>query len=322
VALAIAERDRRVSFGINRRRSTLQRVPQRRPRAHDALFRRISVAVTEGGPTETTARFYAADWQVLEERAVDETTARHVWSPVYVDTLVLVDRDTGGTPGPDSRAWLTHDANFRAEKESKVVDPTTRTGRISRKRLPTPFPALVLVDRDTGGTPGPDSRAWLTHDATFRAEKESKVVDPTTRTGRISRKRLPTPFPATIFLGSSGNDTLIGGYGNDYLFGGSSNNADALIGGEGNDTLDGGAGDDQVYGDGGNDSLIGGDGNDTVVGGSGIDAMFGGSGNDIFVADDNVRDSVINGGAGSDTAYVDSNDGNPSSIWSEVEVIL
>jgi hypothetical protein len=267
VALAIAERDRRVSFGINRRRSTLQRVPQRRPRAHDALFRRISVAVTEGGPTETTARFYAADWQVLEERAVDETTARHVWSPVYVDTLVLVDRDTGGTPGPDSRAWLTHDANFRAEKESKVVDPTTRTGRISRKRL-------------------------------------------------------PTPFPATIFLGSSGNDTLIGGYGNDYLFGGSSNNADALIGGEGNDTLDGGAGDDQVYGDGGNDSLIGGDGNDTVVGGSGIDAMFGGSGNDIFVADDNVRDSVINGGAGSDTAYVDSNDGNPSSIWSEVEVIL
>jgi hypothetical protein len=96
-------------------------------------FRRIAVAVMQDGSTEVTARFYAADWQVLERRAAGETTARHVWSPMYVDALILTDRDTGATPGLDSRAWLAHDANFKGGKgtgsRSCRLPPTPTTPR-------------------------------------------------------------------------------------------------------------------------------------------------------------------------------------------------
>ncbi|GIW83752.1 MAG: hypothetical protein KatS3mg106_265 [Gemmataceae bacterium] len=33
---------------------------------------------------------------MLEERAGGETTVQYVWSPLYVDALILRDRDTNG----------------------------------------------------------------------------------------------------------------------------------------------------------------------------------------------------------------------------------
>jgi RHS repeat-associated protein len=75
----------------------------------DALGRRI---VENPG----TARdlYYSADWQVLEERlgGVSTATVQYVWSPVYVDALVLRDRSTLNNGTLDERLWVQQDANW------------------------------------------------------------------------------------------------------------------------------------------------------------------------------------------------------------------
>jgi len=40
---------------------------------------------------------------VLEERVGGETTVQYVWSPVYVDALILRDRDSDGDGTLDQR---------------------------------------------------------------------------------------------------------------------------------------------------------------------------------------------------------------------------
>ena len=141
-------------------------------------------------------------------------------------------------------------------------------------------------------------------------------------------------------IGGAGKDTLIGSPGADLLMGqarqdlliGNGGN-DVLRGGGGRDTLDGGAGDDRIFGQGGaNDLVIGGLGDDTLNGGSGFDraqadadadftltnSSLTGQGSDVLMqieaviinggASANTIDAsgtslqtVINGGAGSDT---------------------
>lgn len=94
---------------------------------------------------------------------------------------------------------------------------------------------------------------------------------------------------ANLFFGEGGSDTLIGNIG-----------ADTLVGGMGADSLDGG------------------NGGDSLVGGLGDDTMLGGIGDDIFaigpidrLADPNTLvlvdfgKDVIDGGAGTDTLFVD-----------------
>ncbi|MBX9583069.1 MAG: hypothetical protein K2X87_22410, partial [Gemmataceae bacterium] len=58
--------------------------------AYDGLGRRVSG--TASGTT--TDLYYSDQWQVLEEKVGSNTAARYVWSPAYVDALVLRDRDT------------------------------------------------------------------------------------------------------------------------------------------------------------------------------------------------------------------------------------
>lgn len=136
------------------------------------------------------------------------------------------------------------------------------------------------------------------------------------------------------YIGESGNDTLTGGDANDVL-----------VGNDGNDVLSGGAASDILYGDGtdgtstlaGNDTLNGDAGNDFLVGGAGIDQLNGGDGNDILIpglasrvtlsgsytfvvgTGKSVDEAVgadfgssfqetINGGAGTDTAYLSYHD--------------
>jgi RHS repeat-associated protein len=63
-----------------------------------------------------TARdlYYSANWQVLEERYNGGSTAdiQYVWSPVYVDALVLRDRSTQHNGTLDERLWVQLDANW------------------------------------------------------------------------------------------------------------------------------------------------------------------------------------------------------------------
>ncbi|MGB7158984.1 MAG: hypothetical protein WBD40_13005, partial [Tepidisphaeraceae bacterium] len=60
----------------------------------DALGRRIATNPVVGA---TTDLYYSAQWQVLEEREGTTAKVQYVWSPVYVDAMVL--RDQIGTGG-------------------------------------------------------------------------------------------------------------------------------------------------------------------------------------------------------------------------------
>jgi RHS repeat-associated protein len=77
---------------------------------YDGLGRRISE--TKSG---TTRDFYYSDQgQVLEERVGGQVQVQYVWSPVYVDALVLRARDTDGNPwnGLEEWLWVQQDANW------------------------------------------------------------------------------------------------------------------------------------------------------------------------------------------------------------------
>ena len=73
-----------------------------------------------------------------------------------------------------------------------------------------------------------------------------------------------------------------------------------IIGGLGNDTIIGGKAVDTLSGGAGNDTISGGLGNDTIEGGAGADVLEGGDGNDSLTFDN--LDTMVNGGAGTDTA--------------------
>jgi len=95
---------------------------------YDGLNRRITEQVaTDSILDAATAAirdlFYSADWQVLEERVraggVIPATAdtRYVWSPVYVDAMVLRDRNADGNSatgpgGLEERVYVLQDGNW------------------------------------------------------------------------------------------------------------------------------------------------------------------------------------------------------------------
>ncbi len=123
--------------------------------------------------------------------------------------------------------------------------------------------------------------------------------------------------------GSAGKDILDGGLGNDRLYGSDGNDVltgdagvDRLFGGNDNDVLSGGSSADKLYGEYGNDTLYGGNGTDLMTGGVGIDQYYGGNDNDTLDARNGTQD-LVNGGAGNDTAQVDSND-----IKQSLEILL
>jgi Ca2+-binding RTX toxin-like protein len=60
-----------------------------------------------------------------------------------------------------------------------------------------------------------------------------------------------------------------------------------------------------LIGGSGDDTFAAGDGNDTVTGGPGADTFNGSGGDDTFHAQDDEADAFISGGAGFDTAHVD-----------------
>lgn len=125
-----------------------------------------------------------------------------------------------------------------------------------------------------------------------------------------------------VFNGGAGNDLISAGGGNDLLVGGAGN--DTLNGQDGNDTLNGQAGNDLLDGGLGNDTLLwqgATQGRDTAIGGTGFDVVtvngngtanafvissnLGrlqiGEGTGYLVADNDMRNVVVNGGNGKDS---------------------
>jgi len=74
---------------------------------HDALNRRV----VENAGTATDL-YYSSSWQVLEERVSGTAKKQYVWSPVYVDALVLRERDADGNGSLEERLYAQQDANW------------------------------------------------------------------------------------------------------------------------------------------------------------------------------------------------------------------
>ncbi len=75
--------------------------------SYDGMGRRI---VTNTGTA--TDLYYSNQWQVLEERVGSAVKVHYVWSPVYVDAMVLRDRDATGGGTLSERLWVQQDAKW------------------------------------------------------------------------------------------------------------------------------------------------------------------------------------------------------------------
>jgi YD repeat-containing protein len=92
------------------------------------------VTSTAGGTT--TDLYYSSEWQVLEEQVGSAVKAHYVWSPVYIDAMVLRDRDADENSGNglEERLWVQQDANWNVTALldgsgwSRSASPTTRSG--------------------------------------------------------------------------------------------------------------------------------------------------------------------------------------------------
>ena len=81
------------------------------------------------------------------------------------------------------------------------------------------------------------------------------------------------------------------------------------LGTAGADVINAVAGGEVIYGLAGDDRLTGGSGEDVLDGGAGADRMSGGAGNDCFFIDNS--DTLVDGGEGYDSVYVDDSQGAP-----------
>jgi RHS repeat-associated protein len=108
--------------------------------AYDGQHRRIQE--TAGGTT--TNLYYSDAWQVLEERVTSGGTSvprvQYVWSPVYVDALILRDRDTNGDGVLDERLYVVQDANYN------ITALFDNSGSVVERYVYDPFGQVTVLD--------------------------------------------------------------------------------------------------------------------------------------------------------------------------------
>ncbi len=123
--------------------------------AYDGLHRRVQE--TAGG---TTTDFYYSDaWQVLEERVTSGGTSvprvQYVWSPVYVDALVLRDRDSNGDGTLDERLYVVQDANYNV---TTIFD---NAGNVVERYAYDPFGQVTVLDANWSERAAGSQFGWL-----------------------------------------------------------------------------------------------------------------------------------------------------------------
>jgi RHS repeat-associated protein len=93
---------------------------------------------------------------VLEERVGGVADIRYVWSPVYIDALVLRDRDTGSDDTFAERLYATQDANWNV---TGLVDTS---GAVQERYVNSPYGVVTVLAPDwTSRTTS--SFGWVYH---------------------------------------------------------------------------------------------------------------------------------------------------------------
>jgi RHS repeat-associated protein len=118
---------------------------------YDALSAKVSE--TSGGNTRDF--YYSSTWQMLEERLNGTTDTRYVWSPVYIDAMILRDRDTDANGSLDERLYALHDANFN------VTALVNTSGTVVERFTYDAFGAVTVYDASWSVRTGGSSYGWL-----------------------------------------------------------------------------------------------------------------------------------------------------------------
>ncbi len=104
-------------------------------------------------PGTATDLYYSDQWQVLEERQGSTVTAHYVWSPLYVDGLVLRDRSTGGGT-LNERLWVQQDANWN------VTALVNGSGSVVERYVYDPYGVTTVLNASWGTLSG-SAYAWI-----------------------------------------------------------------------------------------------------------------------------------------------------------------
>ncbi|VTR97274.1 hypothetical protein [Tuwongella immobilis] len=77
---------------------------------YDGLNRRV---IEESG-SGVNHLLVSQGWQVLEERADSSSTphTQYVYSPVYIDAIITITRDSDANGSLDQRLWVVQDSNW------------------------------------------------------------------------------------------------------------------------------------------------------------------------------------------------------------------
>ena len=108
--------------------------------AYDGVNRRVSTTAS----STTTDLYYSAEWQVLEERVGGNTTMQYVWSPVYVDAMILRDRDT------DANGSLDETTVGAAGRELQRDGVVNGSGSVVERYAYDPFGSATVYDASWG----------------------------------------------------------------------------------------------------------------------------------------------------------------------------
>jgi RHS repeat-associated protein len=104
-------------------------------------------------PGTATDLYYSDQWQVLEERGGGTVMVHYVWSPLYVDGLVLRDRNTGGGTLSE-RLWVQQDANWN------VTALVNGSGVVQERYVYDPYGVTTVLTASWGSTSG-SAYAWI-----------------------------------------------------------------------------------------------------------------------------------------------------------------
>ena len=117
--------------------------------SYDGLGRRI----IENSGTATDL-YYSDQWQVLEEQVSGAAKIDYVWSPVYVDALVLRDRDATGGGTLSERLWVQQDANWN------VTALVNGSGSVVERYVYDPYGAVTVLSA-SWATLSSSAYAWI-----------------------------------------------------------------------------------------------------------------------------------------------------------------
>jgi len=119
--------------------------------SYDGLGRRVTA--TAGGAT--TDLYYSDLGQVLEEEVSGAATTRYVWSPVYVNAMVLRDNATGSPGTLNQRLWVQQDTNWN------VTALVNSSGSVVERYVYSPYGVVTIYNAGYTSTLSSSAYGWV-----------------------------------------------------------------------------------------------------------------------------------------------------------------